>query len=277
MQDDAIRIDHVSYWYDPGKIIVNDINLSIKRGEITAIIGRNGSGKSTLLKNISGLLRPRQGKIAVNGIDGAGMSIAEIASHAGFIMQECDRQLFEQTVYDEAAFAIKHITPKNALKEKVEESLEALGLLDKRGAFPLALNRADKVKTVFAAVLAMGPSIILLDEPLAGQDAEGCRIIMDLIAMLHSKKYTIVMVTHNINLAAQHSQRIIVMDQGFVRMDGSPRNIFARQEELARFGLLAPQITRLGAMIGNEVPLEKLPLTAAEMAHMLVKSKRAIV
>jgi len=216
-----IEIDHLYYQYVSGEMILNDVNLAIAENDFTVIMGRNGCGKTTLLNNISGLLRPLRGSILLRGRDTAEMSVAELAGEIGFVMQDPDRQLFESTVYDEVAFALKarkramkkHGAKKRGeIRDKVEEALSVVGLLDKRHDFPLALGRADRIKTVFAAILAMGPRIIMLDEPFAGQDMKGCRLITDILAELHQKGYTILVVTHNVDIIAEYAQRVVVME-----------------------------------------------------------------
>ena len=214
----VINIEHLYYQYNADNIILNDVNLAIGENDFTVIMGHNGCGKTTLLKNMSGLLRPSRGRILLRGRDTAEMSVAEIAGQVGFVMQESDRQLFESTVYDEVAFALKRGAQgrgakelKNEIRDKVEEALSAVGLLDKRDHFPLALNRADRVKAVFAGVLAMGPRVIMLDEPFAGQDMSGCRLISGILADLHQKGYTILVVTHNISVVAEYARRIVQM------------------------------------------------------------------
>jgi energy-coupling factor transporter ATP-binding protein EcfA2 len=266
---EAIRISNLCHWYEPGRIILEGINLSIADGEFTAIIGQNGSGKTTLIKNISGLLRPRQGEIFIRGKNTAGTDIAEIAKEAGYVMQDHDNQLFEQTVFDEVAFSLKHAGSKKEIAEKVEEALETVGLLDKKDAFPPALCRADRAKTVFAAVLAMGTGILLLDEPVAGQDGSGCRMIMDIIAGLHQKGKTVLLITHNISIAAQYAHRIIIMKNARILMDGPPLEIFGQSEKLAEAGILAPQITRLSQTLRAYIPLEKDALTPEGLAETL--------
>jgi energy-coupling factor transport system ATP-binding protein len=276
---EAIRICNLCHWYEPGRIILEGINLTIADNEFTAIIGQNGCGKTTLMKNISGLLRPRQGEIFVRGKNTAGMDVSGIAKEAGYVMQDTDNQLFEQTVFDEAAFSLKHTgskkrasrgLSKKEIGEKVEEALEAVGLLDKKDAFPPALPRADRVKAVFAAVLAMDTGILLLDEPVAGQDSQGCHMIMDITKRLHQKGKTILLITHNIGAAAQYAQRIIVMKNARICMDGPPSEIFAQTEKLAEAGILAPQITRLSQKLRGRIPLEKDALTPDGLAEMLV-------
>jgi energy-coupling factor transport system ATP-binding protein len=220
----VIEISGLHYEYVSGNAVLNNINLSVRDNDFAAIKGSNGCGKTTLLKNISGLLRPQGGSILLRGHDTATMSIAQIAGEIGFIMQECDRQLFESSVYDEVAFSLKrapHRLTKNEIRDKTEESLSVMGLLDKREAFPPALGRADRVKTVFAAILAKGPRIIMLDEPIAGQDAHGCRLIMDTLADLHQRGYTILIVTHNDKVIAEYVHRLIEIKDGNITMDAN--------------------------------------------------------
>jgi len=265
---EAIRICGLSHWYEPGRITLDGINLSIAEGEFTAIIGQNGCGKTTLMKNISGLLRPRQGEIFIRGKNAAGMDASEIAKEAGYVMQDPDNQLFEQTVFDEVAFSLKRTCSKKEITEKVETALETVGLLDKKDSFPPALPRADRIKAVFAAVLAMDTGILLLDEPVAGQDSRDSRVIMDIMAGLHQEGKTILLITHNINIAAQYAERIIVMKNARIHMDGGPE-IFGQREKLAEAGILAPQITRLSQELRGQIPLEKDALSPGELAAML--------
>lgn len=212
-----LRIQNVCYQYTGGRMILHDINLDIRENDFIIITGHNGSGKTTLLKNICGLLRPVQGNILLGERDTAEMGISEIAEHIGFIMQDPDQQLFESTVYDEVAFSLKRAGKKEIIT-KAEEALSTVGLLDRRTDFPLALCRADRVKAVFAAILAMGPRIIMLDEPFAGQDMRGCRLIMDILAGLHRNGYTILVVTHNAHVMAD-ARRLVVMKDGSIVSD----------------------------------------------------------
>ena len=280
--NNAIQIQNLSYWYEPEKIILDNINLKIADNEFTAIIGQNGSGKSTLLKNISGLLRPSQGTILLREKNTGQMNVSEIAAEIGFVMQDPDNQLFEMTVYDEVAFALRHAVKKGRitkkeLDDKVKESLAAAGLSDKSDVFPAALGRADRIKVVFASVLAMNIKIIMLDEPVAGQDYRGCRLIMDLAAGLHRQGYTIIMVSHNVNIIAEYAKRLIVIKDGAVFMDGKPEDVFGRPEELAQAGLLPPPVTRLSRSLRNYLPLERDAMTPPELAAMLVKLKHKLV
>ncbi|MCL2127389.1 MAG: energy-coupling factor ABC transporter ATP-binding protein [Treponema sp.] len=276
----VIRIEKLCYSYDTERKILDSVDLSIFENEFTVILGQNGSGKTTLLKNISGLLRPVHGSIYLRGKDTARMSVADIAGEIGFVMQDPDSQLFEQTVYDEVAFSLKlsggkksgrnvSALQKKQISEKAEDALAAAGILDKRDAFPPSLGRAERINVVFASVLAMGPKIIMLDEPLAGQDCRGCRRIMGILADLHKKGHTVLMVTHNVNIAAEFARRVIVMKDAKIFMDGDAAGVFGQPEKLALAGILPPEITRLGQALRGRIPLEKDPLVPGELTAML--------
>jgi energy-coupling factor transport system ATP-binding protein len=273
---DAIKIEQLSYWYNTDKVILDDINITIKDNEFVAIAGQNGSGKTTLLKLLCGLLRPPKGEYFLRGNDTRNMTIADIAGEIGFVMQEIDSQLFEPSVYDEVTFSLKHAEkkmPENMIRGKAEEALAVVALQGKRDEFPPSLGRADRVKTVFAAVLAMGPKIIILDEPTAGHDMRSCRLIMDIGEKLHKQGYTIILVSHNMRIIAEYAQRLIVLQSAGVLMDGPPREIFGRIEELANTGLKAPQITRLSQSLREFIPLAQDALSPQELAEMLVNLK----
>ncbi|MDR0316650.1 MAG: energy-coupling factor ABC transporter ATP-binding protein [Treponema sp.] len=275
LMNETIRIEHLRYSWAAGTCALDDINLRIADNEFTAIIGQNGSGKTTLLKNICGLLRPAQGDIFIRGHNTRDLSVAAISAEIGFVMQNPDRQLFAATVYDEAAFALKNRgLSKQEIKERAEAALAAVGLSDEKDTFPPALSRGDRAKAVIASVLAMGSKIIMLDEPCAGQDYRSISRIMDLIKELHGKGYTIIVVTHNMSLAAEYAQRIIVMKDGLLFMDGKPEDIFSRPQELTEARILPPPITRLSHELRNYLPLKKDALNAAELAAMLVAAKR---
>ncbi|MCL2190799.1 MAG: energy-coupling factor ABC transporter ATP-binding protein [Treponema sp.] len=271
---DAVRIEGLGYSFeaDPRRPVLDDVNLAFGENEFTAILGRNGSGKTTLLKNIAGLLRPSRGRVLVRGRDTEGMGVAEIAGQVGYVMQDSDNQLFEQTVYDEVAFALRRPRKKRdcpEVRRKVEEALETLGLQDRRDDFPPALCKADRVRTVFAAVLAMGAKILILDEPLAGQDRGGSRVIMETLDGLHRKGHTLILVTHDIRVAAGHAGRLVVMGSGRVRLDGDPPSVFERAQELAEAGVLLPPVARLSRELRGRIPIRKTASSPMELALAL--------
>jgi energy-coupling factor transport system ATP-binding protein len=264
----AVQIDSLYYSYNSSSNALEDISLGIEDNEFTAIIGHNGSGKTTLLKNITGLLRPTKGDIFIRGKNSREMSVSAISSEIGFVMQNPDRQLFADTVYAEAAFALKNMKlPDAEIARRVEEALAAAELSGLRDAYPPALSRGERAKLVIASVLAMGPGIIILDEPTGGQDYRNSLKIMDLAASLHQKGHTIIFVTHNMSLACAYAGRIIVMKEKRVIMDGKAEDIFCR----GAADILPPQIVRLSRRLREELPLPKDALTVKELGDMLLK------
>jgi energy-coupling factor transport system ATP-binding protein len=191
-------------------------------------------------------------------------------------MQNPDRQLFASTVYDEAAYALVNAgLPREEIKSRVGESLEAVGLSAMAGMFPPALSRGDRAKLVIASVLAMGPGTIILDEPSGGQDYRSCRQIMGIAEKLHRMGRTIIFVTHNMSLVAEYANRVIVMMQKRVLWDGDVEGVFNQDEELGKAHILPPQIVRHARELKREIPLEKTALSAAELGEQLLAIKRS--
>ena len=270
----AIRIANVCYSYDSVNNSIENINLCIADNDFIAVIGQNGCGKTTLIKTVTGLLRPDRGEIFIRGKSSKELSVSEISKEIGFVMQNPDTQLFTDTVYKEAAFGLKNSgLSESAIRPRVEAALSEVGLEKQMDAFPLALSRGDRAKTIIASVLAMGCRIIILDEPDTGQDYRGSRRIMDVVSGLHKKGYTIIFVTHNMSLAAEYARRVIVMGGKGILMDGSPVEIFyrARESEMAR--IIPPQIVRLSLELQKELPLQAGALTAGELGQALLRIK----
>ncbi|MCL2140032.1 MAG: energy-coupling factor ABC transporter ATP-binding protein, partial [Treponema sp.] len=223
-----------------------------------------------LLNVISGLLRPRSGGIFLNEKNISKMNISRRSAEIGYVMQDCDTQLFMQTVHDEIAYGLKCSgKPKSEINEIVDSTLNVMDLYDKKDAYPLALNRSGRIKTVFASIAALGPKILLLDEPFAGQDMRGCKIILDNLMFLRQKGYTVILVTHNMNIAAVYSDRIIIMHDAGLYLNGTPHTVLADADTLAVAGIKPPQITLLGNTLKKHLHFENLPLSPGELAVML--------
>jgi energy-coupling factor transport system ATP-binding protein len=219
----VIEIKNFSYLFSNGAGITN-INLSIVENDFLAITGNNGCGKTTLLKSITGLLSSCEGDIYIRGKNTKELSVSDISREIGFVMQNPDSQLFTDTVYNEAAFALKNMRlSKTEIKQRVEDALKTVGLDDPH-AFPPALSRADRTKTLIACVLAMGCKIIIFDEVDAGNDYSGSLKIMNIARDLHSKGFTIIFITHNIFLAGAYARRLIKMEKDGIVFDGRREN-----------------------------------------------------
>jgi len=214
-----ISIKNVSFSYSNGSGIKN-INLEIANNDFIAVTGVNGCGKTTLLKCVTGLLRPSGGEISICGKSAKNLSVSDISKEIGFVMQNPNTQLFTDTVYNEVAFALKNMRlSKKEIKQRVEEALKTVGL-DDADAFPPALSRADKAKTLIACVIAMGCKIIIFDEIDVGNDYSGSLKIMEAAKDLHLKGFTIIYVTHNMFLAGEYARRLIKMEKDRIVFDG---------------------------------------------------------
>ncbi|MDR2729934.1 MAG: energy-coupling factor ABC transporter ATP-binding protein [Treponema sp.] len=209
----AIEIKKFGFFFSNSESHIKNINLTVFENDFIAIMGPNGCGKTTLLKNITGLLRPNEGDILIHGKNTKELDIYTISKEAGFVMQNPEARLFSDTVYNEAAFALKNSNlPRDEINKRVEFALSTVGLFD-FNAFPHVLSKIDRLKLVLACVLVTGCKIIMLDEPDVGQDYEGCIEIMEILKGLNSHGYTIIFVTHNESLACDYSKRIAKMNK----------------------------------------------------------------
>lgn len=226
--------------------ILDNINITIEQGSFTAVLGHNGSGKSTLAKHFNAILLPSGGKVYINGMDTADESKTfAIRSEAGMVFQNPDNQMVAAIVEDEVAFAPENlgVEPKE-IRRRVDECLKIVRMSEYAMSSPSKLSGGQKQRVAIAAVLAMEPDIIVLDEPMAMLDPRGRSEVMETIKMLNrTKGMTVVLITHYMEEAAM-ADRVIVMDDGHIIMDDTPRKVFSRVEELHRVGLDVPQVTQ---------------------------------
>lgn len=270
----VLKIDHLSYTYDNGAEALTDVSFEIAENEFVAIIGQNGAGKSTLLKNITGLLRPTSGDIYINGKNNKEMSVAAISREVGFVLQNPDRQLFADNVYEELAYGLRNAKmTEEEIKARIEETLESIGLSDKTEEYPPALSKGDRAKVVIGSVIAMRPNIIILDEPTSGQDFKGCYQIMDIAKELRAQGHTIIFVTHHMPLVTEYADRTIVMSRKHVLMDDDSTDVFNHPEELATTNIKPPQITQFGALLEKDIPIEGTMLNVKTLGDQLLKLK----
>ncbi len=271
MAEKAIEISGLTYVYKPGIVALRNINLSIRHNEFVGIIGQNGAGKSTLLKNITGLFKPTAGNVLVEGMDTRTTTIAELATRVGLVLQNPEHQLFAATVEEEVAFGPRNLVLEPAeVAARVEAALEGVGLLHLRQEFPPALSKGDQARVVIASVLAMQPHIIILDEPTSGQDYRGCCQIMDLARELHRAGHTVIVVTHQMNLVAEYTERTIVLCQGEVLVDDTTRRVFSQPERLRRTHITPPQVTMLGLELAPRLELPEAVLRVPELGDAVL-------
>ncbi len=250
----AILLDHVEYCYSEGTAYkikaLNDINLSIEKGQFIGIIGHTGSGKSTLIQHLNGLLKATSGHIYVNGEDiyDADYDMTKLRSKVGLVFQYPEYQLFETSVFEDVCFG-----PKNQKLDRKTVELRAYEALrnvhfpeELYDQPPFDLSGGQKRRVAIAGVLAMKPEVLILDEPTAGLDPAGRDEILDLIAQMHKELgITIILVSHSMEDVAKYVDRIIVMNQGQAMYDATPKEVFSHYKDLEKIGLAAPQVTYL--------------------------------
>lgn len=241
---------------------VKGLNLDVKRGEFLVVLGHNGSGKSTIAKHINALLIPTEGKVIVDGLDTSDPNnLWKIRSKAGMVFQNPDNQLVATIVEEDVAFGPENlgVEPKE-IRKRVDESLETVGMSEYKMHAPHLLSGGQKQRVAIAGVLAMKPDCIVFDEPTAMLDPSGRKEVMNNIKELN-KKYgiTIILITHFMDEAAK-GDRIVVVDDGKIIMDGTPRAVFSQVKTMKAIGLDVPQVTQLayelknaGINIGTEI------------------------
>ena len=244
-----LQIEHLTHTYSAGtpfqRSAVEDMNLSVMDGEFLGIIGHTGSGKSTLIQHLNGLLKPTSGRILLQGKDiwAEPKKIRDVRFQVGLVFQYPEYQLFEETVYRDIAFGPKNMgLNEQEVDEHVRFGAKFAGVDESLfEASPLDLSGGQKRRIAIAGVMAMKPEVLVLDEPMAGLDPSGCREILANIAEYHrSTGSTVVLVTHDMDVAAENAERLIVMRRGKIALDGAPEEIFTHAAELREMGLGIP-------------------------------------
>lgn len=264
---------------DDGNVVdmqraVNDVNLDIEAGEFVAVLGHNGSGKSTLAKHMNALLIPTEGTMLVDGIDTARETkLWKVRQKAGMVFQNPDNQIIGQVVEEDVGFGPENLgVPTKEIWERVEESLKAVGMYEYRKYSPNKLSGGQKQRVSIAGVLAMHPKCIVLDEPTAMLDPNGRKDVIRAARALNDvENVTIILITHYMEEVI-YADRVFVMDEGKVVMQGTPREIFSQVERLKHLRLDVPQVTLLAYELQKSGL--KLPdgiLTAQELTEELKK------
>jgi len=247
----AIEIDDIHFAYPESDEILNGVSLDVKKGEFVSLVGQNGSGKTTLAKHFNGLLRPNKGKVIILGEDSKNFSIAELSRKVGHLFQNPENQIFEETVFSEVAFGPKNLgLSEDEIKERVDRVLKITRLSKYRDTHPLSLSGGEKQRLALASVSVMEPQILVLDEPTTGLDLLSIQGILDIVKELHNRNVTVFLITHDMGLVSELSERVVVMERGQIIGDGTPREIFANDELLTRASLEPPQIMKFSKMLG---------------------------
>ena len=248
----AIYVENLYYTYDGENYVLNNINLKIRYGEKVAIMGENGAGKTTLVKHFNGLLKPTKGKVIVMGMDTRKVQVSKLARYVGLVFQNPDHQLFAETVEEEIAFALKNFGfKKDIIKRRVEWALRIMDLLQYRSKSPFLLSGGERKRLAIASVLSYDPQIVIFDEPTTGQDFLQKQKIKQILNLLSLQGKTIIVVTHDIEFAAENFDRIIVLARGRVLADGSPLEVFFRENILKEARLIPPQVAKCTILLNK--------------------------
>ncbi len=275
-----IKAEKIMFKY-PGQgeekpLVLKDVNIQINKGEFVAILGHNGSGKSTFAKHINALLTPDSGVVYINGMDTKDESnLWNIRQTAGMVFQNPDNQIVATIVEEDVAFGPENLgVPPIQIRKRVDESLLTVDMFEYRKHSPHLLSGGQKQRIAIAGILAMKPQCIVLDEPTAMLDPSGRREVMDTITKLNKEEnITIVLITHYMDEAV-NADRVYVMEDGEIVIDGTPKQVFSKVNQIKALGLDVPQITELAQMLiaeGVDIPLDIL--TVDEMVVELCRLK----
>lgn len=279
-----IRVEHLTHTYSAGtpfqRNAVEDISIDIQPGEFLGIIGHTGSGKSTLIQHLNGLLRPTSGRILLDGRDiwAEPRKIRQVRFQVGLVFQYPEYQLFKETAYQDIAFGPGNMgLSREEIDRRVRQAAGLVGLpeelLDKS---PFELSGGQKRRVAIAGVMAMEPKVLILDEPTAGLDPRGREAILAQLRQYHrARGNTVILVSHSMEEIAGNVDRILVLRDSRVYMDGTPRQVFARADELVEAGLDVPQATKIALALrrlGLELPTTVY--TVDELEQQLLRAGR---
>lgn len=284
----SIKIENLTYVYMPKtpfeKKALDNVNLEIEDGEFLAVIGHTGSGKSTLIQHLNGLLKPASGKIYVDGTDitDKDTKLVDIRKKVGLVFQYPEYQLFEETIAKDIAYGPTNLgLNEDEILRRVKKSMEMVGLNyeEYKDISPFELSGGQKRRVAIAGVIAMEPKVLILDEPTAGLDPAGRDDILEQIKLLHEKyNMTIILVSHSMEDVGKLAEKIIVMNDGHIELQGKPKEVFKEIDTLEKIGLAVPQVTYLmrelkkkGFNVSEDIfTVEK---AKSELLNILLKNK----
>lgn len=273
--EEIIRTEQLWHVYEEGNIhAIRGIDISIRAGEFIGVIGQNGSGKTTLVKHFNGLLTPTYGNVWVMGDNTKDKTIAQLSTQVAYVFQNPDFQICCQTVREELEFGPKNLKlHEEEIEQRRDEVAEIFDFCDRLDEKPFSLSKGERQKLAVGSVLAMRPEVLIVDEPTTGQDYKTGKEMMEFYRKLNKEGKTVIIITHDMNLAAEYCNRIIVLRQGRILTDGPVREVYSQTDLLSRSYLRPPQITLFGqAMSDYGLPINALNVD--EMYKHVAKNLR---
>ncbi|MCX8131182.1 MAG: ATP-binding cassette domain-containing protein [Clostridia bacterium] len=264
---------NLSFQYEAGKIILDDLNISIEKGSFVALLGANGCGKTTLAQHFNRLYKPVSGQVLLNGNDIAGLKEEQIYSSIGLVFQNPDDQLFSYTVREDVSYGVKNLgISGNEAEKRVEDSLKLLDIEDLRDREIHKLSFGQKKRVAIAGILAMKPEILVMDEPTAGLDPMTISSLMKTLKQIQLEEgLTIVIATHEVDIVPVNCDKVYVMSRGRIILEGSPEQVFKNKELLRESNLRLPRIGHLMEVLHDK---DKLDVDAAAMT--ISKARKSI-
>jgi energy-coupling factor transporter ATP-binding protein EcfA2 len=277
MNDLVLQTEGLYYCYPTrSDFALSNVNLSIERGEFVALIGQNGSGKTTLIKHFNGLLKPTKGRVLVEGRETTNLPTSELARSVGYVFQNPDHQIFAETVRDEITFGPRNLGfSKEQIETITKQVLADMDLAGYEEEMPFQLSRGQRQRLAVASVLAMEPSILIVDEPTTGQDWKESMTLMELVKGLNDKGHTCIVTTHNMNLVSLFARRVVVMWRGEILLDGPTQDVFREVKQLAQAGIKPPEVYELTRALMPGIKLDK-PITPDDLAELLTERARVL-
>ncbi len=263
----VLEVQNLSYRYPDGTEALKGVSFSVERGTKTVLLGPNGSGKSTLIMHLNGVFLPQRGKVFVDGQEVNRKTEQAIRRKVGIVFQDPDDQVFASTVWEDVAFGLFNLgVQEKEVRKRVEEALKRVGVWHLRDRIPYHLSYGEKKKVALAGVLVMEPEIIVLDEPGTYLDPQGKRELFSILEMLCENQKTLFIATHDVDLAAEWADRVIILKEGRVLKEGD-RNLLLEEELLSEANLIFPRVPEIFLRVG--FAKENVPFTVEEAVRIL--------
>jgi len=267
-----IQVENVVFKYESGTEALREVNLDIYKGDFIALIGQNGAGKTTLARHFNSIFKPTSGVIKVCGKDTIKEDPQTLSKHVGYVFQNPDHQIFCTTVYKEMAYGLKNSRlSSEETDERIKETAKLFDLTDLLTEHPFSLGKGERQRIAVASILVLKPEILVIDEPTTGQDWTGVQSMMTLIDTLHKNGTTIVMITHDMDIVARYANRVVVMCNGEIKLDGVTHEVFTHTEILTDAFINRPQIAQLSERL-QDCGLSRLVMTEEELSRLIISA-----